>query len=212
MPRTSCLLPQVLILAVMSSVASYAETITFGGLITQSTQDGTGPAVNNTTLNAIATGDRYSVTLTFAGSITALGTYPLTGSLLTFQDPAALSSENSFGLISLTVGPDGTFDDISLLGCLLSGSGCFVGNQLAVNFKIPSVQLNAQNVTAQAIFGLTPSLDLLEDDGVTDIQGSVTNYSYTGVASVPEPSALMLLGSVLTCAAFKLLWRKDGNK
>jgi hypothetical protein len=188
----------VLTLAVLGlSVGSQAETIIFGGLVTQSTQDGTGPAVNNPALNPIATGDSYTVTLGFPGSITAPGTYNLTGSLLSFQDSSAPATENNFGLISLTIGPDGTFDDISLLGCLLSGSGCFVGNQLAVNFKIPSAQLNAQNVTAQAIPNLVPSLDLLEDDGVTDIQASLTTYSYTGASSTPEPSTLTLVGTVM---------------
>lgn len=199
-----------LIVGLLSSAAAYAGTITFGGVITQSTQDGTGPAVNNTSLNAIATGDSYMVTLNFAGSITALGTYTLTGSLLGFEDPSAPAMESNFGLISLTVSADGAFDDLSLLGCVQSGSGCFVGNQLAVNFQIPSAQLNAQNVTAQAIPGLAPSLDLLEDDGITDIQGSVTQYSYT--SAVPEPSTLLMFGTAIACAGFPLLKRKDHPK
>jgi hypothetical protein len=76
-----------------------AGTNSIGGLITQSTQDGTGPAVNNPALNNIADG-------------------------------------------------------------------------------------------AQAIFGLVPALDLLEDDRATDIQASVTTYSGSNVgsATVPEPA------------------------
>lgn len=208
MVRTSCSRSGGLILLLFSSIAAFAETITFSGLITQSTQDGTGPAVNNSTLNLISTGDSYTVTLDFAGVIAGFATYDLTGSTLSFADSAASALENKFGLISLTVGPDGAFDDISLLGCVLSGSGCFVGNQLAVNFKIPSAQLNSQNVAAQAIFGLVPSLDLLEDDGVTDIQGSVTTYS---AAPVPEPSALILLGTALACCSFALRKRKESH-
>src|SRR5207249_3705963 len=47
-----------------------AATITFSGIITQSTQDGTGPAVNNPSLNNIQDLQAYTVTLAFAGSIT----------------------------------------------------------------------------------------------------------------------------------------------
>jgi hypothetical protein len=37
-------------------------------------------------------------------------------------------------------------------------------------------------------------MDLLEDDGTTDIQGSITNYSYTAAAATPEPGTWMLTG------------------
>jgi hypothetical protein len=52
-------------------------------------------------------------------------------SLAMFSEPAASASETSFGSINLTVSPDGSFDNISLLGCLTTGSGCGVGNQLS---------------------------------------------------------------------------------
>jgi hypothetical protein len=43
---------------------------------------------------------------------------------------------------------------------------------------------------------LSPSFELLEDDGVTDIHGELSNYSYTGVsATTPEPGTLALIGS-----------------
>ncbi|HTQ86459.1 MAG TPA: hypothetical protein VMI93_09625, partial [Candidatus Solibacter sp.] len=46
-----------------------ADTITVGGSITQSTADGTGPAVNNPDLNNIADGDAFTVVLGFTGAI-----------------------------------------------------------------------------------------------------------------------------------------------
>jgi hypothetical protein len=75
------------------------------GFITQSTQNGTGPAVNNPSLNNIqdlsAKGapESYLVTIVFPGSITAPGNYNLTGSSLTFSDSAAATSEAIFGRI-----------------------------------------------------------------------------------------------------------------
>ena len=170
-----------------------ADQIVFGGLITQSTQDGTGPAVNNPALNHILDGDVYDVTLGFAGSITSPGTYTLTGATLLFSDLSAPATEGSFSSASLSVVTDGGFYDLSLLGCLSTGSGCLLGNELAANFQIPMAGLNSTNVAAHAIPGLSPSLDLLEDDGVTDIQGSVTKYSYSGATATPEPSAIVPL-------------------
>src|SRR5260370_2373119 len=166
--------------------------ITFGGLITQSTQDGTGPAVNNSSLNNILDLQAYTVTLGFSGSITAPGTYSL--SSLTFSVPSAPASEASFGSISLTITAAGAVDQFSLLGCLTTGSGCLVGNQLDANFQIPAAGLNSQNVVAT---GLDPPHPLhpLEADGLTDIQGSITSYSNTGpVSTVPEPSLAARFG------------------
>jgi hypothetical protein len=55
------------------AVAASASTISFGGVITQSTQDATGPAVNNLSLNNIQDLHGYTVTLAFPGSITVPG-------------------------------------------------------------------------------------------------------------------------------------------
>src|SRR5262249_46483815 len=109
-----------------ASVAA-ADVVSFGGTITQP-QDPSNPAANNPTLNGINSGDAYTVTLAFSGSITAPGTYG--GGTLTFTDAAAGAIESSFGAISLTITANGAFDDFSLLGCLTTGSGCPVGNQL----------------------------------------------------------------------------------
>ena len=180
--------------------AASAGVLTFSGLILQSTPDGTGPAANNLALNNIQDGDPYTVTLDLAGSafssISAPGSYDLTGGSLLFSDPSAPASEASFGSISLTVSPNGAFDDLSLLGCLTTGSGCLVGNELTANFEIPATLLNSQNVAATGLDQPHP-LDLLEDDGTTDIHGSITAFSGTASA-VPEPSSTILLACVFT--------------
>jgi hypothetical protein len=177
-----------------ASIAA-ADTISITGDITQSTQDGTGPAVNNPSLNNIQDLQSYVVTLVFPGSITSPGTFNLTGASLSFGDPSAPASETSFGSIfgalSLTITANGGFDEFSLRGCLKTGSGCLVGNQLDANFEIPAASLTSQNVTAIGLDQPHP-LDLLEDDGATDIQGSITGYS-----KVPEPSLAGLLGCFL---------------
>ena len=192
------------------AVAASAATISFGGKIIQSTQDGTGPAMNNPSLNNIKDQQAYTVTLAFAGSITAPGTYNLTGSSLMFAVPTAPATESSFGFISLTVTANGGFDDLSLLACLTTGSGpCppFVGNGMTANFRIPAAMLNSQSVTAIGLDQPHP-LDLLEDDGTTDIHGSITSYSYTGsVSAVPEPGSAILLGcSLIALVAWRRYW------
>ncbi|MBZ5631996.1 MAG: hypothetical protein LAO55_02605 [Acidobacteriia bacterium] len=165
-------------------------------------------------MNNVADGDSYIVTLGFPTSITGSGAFnPLAGATLAFLDSTASVNENSFGAVSLTVSADGSFFDFSLLGCVTTGSGCLVGNQLAVNFKIPTAMLNSQNVAAQSIPALTP-LDLLEDDGVTDIQGTVDTYSYAGaVSTVPEPSSALLLGCALAglVAVNRMQMKKEKN-
>lgn len=187
----------ILAACAFSGVAS-ADEITFGGRVTQSTQDGTGPAMNNPSLNGIEDGDIYSVTLDFPGALTSPGAFNrLAGATLQFLDAAAGVSETSFDSVSLTVSPAGSFADISLLGCLSTGSACDQGNELDANFQIPAVQLNAKNWTPQPVTGLLP-LDLLEDDGTTDIQGSVS-----AVSAVPEPAQIWMLGA----ATSAVLWR-----
>src|SRR5438093_9018232 len=131
------------------NVAS-ADIITFGGMITQA-QDPTEPAANNPTLNNIQVLQPYLVTFMFTGSITAPGTYNLTGANLAFSDATAAATETSFGSISLTITANGGFDEFSFLGCLTTGSGCLVGNQLDANFWILATGLNSQNVTATGL-------------------------------------------------------------
>ena len=189
-----------------AAISLHADTMVVSGTISQSTQDGTGPAVSNTSLNNIMDGDAYTVTLNFTGSITTPGTFTSFTSA-DFSDPANSADESSFTSVSLTIlPPSGGMDEFSLLGCLSTGSGCLFGNELDLNFMIPAGSLNLGSVAAQSVFPLTP-LDLLEDDGTTDIQGSVTGYSYSPPSNaVPEPGLLILLGSGL--AALTVFRRK----
>jgi hypothetical protein len=183
-----------------------ADTIVFQGVITQSTADGTGPAINNPALNSIADGDNFMATLNFIGAINSPGTYPLAGATLLFRDTSAGAIESDFGALSITISANGLFDDISLLGCLNSGSGCLLGNQLAANFEIDGGLLNSENVAAATIFGLSPATDLLEDDGSTDIQGSVNLYSYreSEANQVPEPATVgIAFAGLLALAAMR---------
>jgi hypothetical protein len=180
-----------------SAIAS-ADQFAFNGIITQSTADGTGPAVNNPSLENIQDLQAYTATVVFPGSITAPGTY--TGSTLTFSDPSAPASETGFSSISLTITANAGNDVFSLLACLTLGSGCAAGNQLDANFSIPATMLNSQNVAAIGLDQPHP-LDLLEDDGTTDIQGSITTYNGPAASTVPEPSSAVLLGCALAALA-----------
>jgi hypothetical protein len=170
-----------------------ADIITFGGQITQP-QDSTVPAVNNPQLNDIALGDAYTVTFTFKGTtIPGLQFSPN----LVFADTTDPVTLSSFFLVNLSIIGNGSFDDFSLLACLTGGTPCDQGNQLTANFRIPAALLKSQNVTATGLDEPHP-LDILDDGGSTDIHGSITTYSYTGVAAVPEPSTRALLVIVLT--------------
>jgi hypothetical protein len=171
--------------------AARAGTITLTGSITQSTADGTGPASNNTSLNDISDGQAYSLSLLFAGDITAPGTYHPAS--MSFTVPGAPASESAFGTITLVISNNAGNDIFSILGCLTTGTACDQGNQLTADFQIPAASLNLKNVSATGLNQPHP-LDLLEDDGTTDIQGTITGYSYTG--AVPEPSFALPLSAL----------------
>lgn len=177
--------------------AAFAGTIVFSGQITQPV-DQTNPAANNTSLNSIADGDSYLVTLGFLGQITGPGLYNTPDLTLQFVDPAAAATETAFNSVSLSITADGSLLDFSLLGCLSTGDGCNAGNELDANFAIASADLGSSNAAAQLIPGLSPALDLLEDDGLTDVQGTVNTFS-----SVPEPAT----GGLLAVGAGALLLR-----
>jgi len=201
--------------AVCGSVSlSYADSVFWSGSISQSPSDASQTAVNNPTLNSIFDFQAFSVTLDFNGSILAPGTYKnLIGATLTFTDGSAGAIETAFDTIFLTITANGGLDDFSLLGCLTTGSfGCFGGNQLDANFEIPAAGLNSQGVTATGLDQPHP-LDLLEDDGATEVQGTITGYSYTAAAPVPEPSSLGLssLGALLVVSGHVLV-RKSNSR
>ena len=184
-----------------------ASTILLGGSITQSTADGTGPAVANPSLNNILDLEPYTITLDTAQSITAPGLYTLTGSSLVFAVPSAPAMESDFGTVTLSVAANGSFLDFNLLACL-SGADCTIGNFLSASFEIPASSVGQLGVTATGLDQPHP-LDLLEDDGTTDIQGSVTTYSNTAPASAvtPEPSSGSLVALSLFCVAALAVFR-----
>jgi len=180
--------------------------MTIVGAINQSVQDGTGPAVNNTDLNSITDGDSYTVNLSFLGSISSPGTFDLTDFNVTFGTSAAGLVERGFNSATVSINQSSGLDTISILACLTSGSGCSQGNELDLNFATPAMSLNAANAVVFPLFGLLP-FDLLEDDGITDIHGSVTGYSYAPSSAVPEPSALFLLAGGFAAVVLKRMKR-----
>jgi len=137
-------------LSCLTGIASLrADTVTITGNINQAIEDGTGPAVNNPSLNSIHDGAAYTVNLSFTGSITSPGTFNLNGLRILFGVPSAGSTENSFDSASLTVAQSGAFDQVSILACLTTGSACNQGNELDLNFSVLPTNLNVQNAAAQ---------------------------------------------------------------
>lgn len=141
--------------------------------------------------------------------ITGPGSFDLTGSSLTFDVAAALASEENFDLISLTFAADGSQDDVSLLGCI-GEAECSIGNALSANFSIPAAGLFSTDVGA-AGFDQPHPLDLLEDDEITDIQGTITSYSAIQAPIVPEPSSLSLIAVALAAGTLVISVRHRGS-
>lgn len=129
------------------------HTITFGGSVAAA-PGGTGPAVNNPSLNNIQDDDSYLVTLGFTGSITAPGTYPLPGASLVFSDLNESASESSFSSVSLSVVTDGAYYDLSLLGCLSTGSGCLMGTRCRQTFR-SRLPISTQPTSVRRAFHLS---------------------------------------------------------
>jgi hypothetical protein len=185
-----------------------ADTITVTGAVTQSTEDGTGPAINNPSLNTILDGDAFTVILSFDGSINAPGVFGLTGLNIIFRGAFADAVERNFDSGLLTVTQTSGFDDFSLFGCLTTGSGCNQGNELDLNFIIPSGQFGGQSVVAEGVPDLLP-MELLEDDGATDIHGSITSYS--NASATPEPGSALLTGAGLMALSVIMRYRRSYN-
>jgi hypothetical protein len=187
-----------------------AGTLVITGSISQSTADGTGPASNNPSLNNIQDLQPYSLTLQFSNAIPGAGTFDLTGSLLSLDVAAAAASETQFGSISLTVTDNGAVEDLSLLACI-AGADCFAGNELTADFSIPAGSLFSSNAAAVGLDQPHP-LELLEDDGITDIQGSITSYSggQAQASAVPEPSSCFLAAAAALGGIIRLSARRRG--
>lgn len=183
-----------------------ADTIYLDGAVTQDLNDSGETAVNNPSLNNILDGDLFTITLTFNGAATVPGSINLVSVL--FEDNSQPASEGGFISGTMVIAADSGNDDFEVLGCLLDPVSCTQGNELDLNFQIPAAGLNEFGVTPQIIPGLTPPVDLLEDYGSTEIQGSVTSYSYVPDAAAPEPASLVLLGSALLALMTTSLWRK----
>jgi hypothetical protein len=185
-------------LCFLASSGARAGTITLAGSITLDTQDGGTPAVANPSLNNIVDGDNFTIVLNFAGAITSPGTFSTTS--LVFSDVGATAIESSFISGQMSVLSGGT-TEFSVLGCLIDSTSCLSGNQLALEFQIPASSLTSTGVSAQAIPSLLP-IDLLEDGGSTDIQGTLTDYSYSGpiTTAAPEPASFGLAGIGLAMA------------
>ena len=174
-----------LLLCLIPACAS-ASTVSIGGFITQSTPDGTGPALNNPSLNNIIDLQPYTLTLVTPTDITGPGFYTLTGSSLIFSVPSAPATETLFGATSLSVAADGSFADFSLFACVTSGD-CGTGNSLSASFQVPLGAVAGLDVAATGQDQPHP-FELLEDDGVTDLHGSISTYSNTAQVVTPEPS------------------------
>ena len=200
-------LPLVCLVAVTGVTDLRADTITVAGLIQQSTEDGTGPAVNNPTLNLLRDGDLFTILLSFAGAFDAPGVYSLTAADLVFSTPALPNLEADFDSATLIIARSGASDVISILACLTTGSGCDTGNELDLNFMVPAADFHGHNVATAQVPGVLP-LDLLEDDGVTDIHGSIDQFSSS--TSTPEPTSFLLAGSALITVG--LLGMKRRNR
>jgi len=176
-----------------------ADIVQVTGTITQDLTDSGATAGSNPALEAIKDGDLYSVQLTFNGPILAPGVFSLTS--VQFKDLTHPVVENAFISGSMTITQSSGVDTFSALGCLIDAVTCLAGNQLDLNFEIPSSGLNMTGVAASAVPGIFPSMDLLEDGGSSDIHGTVTSYGL--VAAAPEPPARPILVAAAAC----ILWR-----
>lgn len=183
-------LPALLFFSCVFAATAPASTITLTGSVTQSTVDGTGPALSNPSLNNITDGEIFTLTLSPATDFTGPGLYVLTGSSLVFVVPAASATEGNFDVITLAVNRNGSFDDFSLLACL-TATDCTSGNELTANFRIAAANIDGTAVPVTDLDQPHP-LDLLEDDGTTDLHASISTYTNTAQSLLPEPNFLPL--------------------
>ena len=198
-----------LLACVLCGLTARADMILITGTVTQDLADSGETAIENPALDQINDGDAFTVRLDFAGSANDAGLTD-TSSVL-FTDTTASVSENGFISGVMDVSLASGEDQFSVLACLLDPVSCTEGNQLDLNFQILATAFNQSGVAAQFIPGLTPALDLLEDGGNTEIQGSISGYSYVATTTAaPEPSSLMFVGGAIACLS--LLKRGRHNR
>ncbi len=190
----------------LASGVAQGTMITLGGTVTQSPQDGGATAVANPALNNVVDADAFTIQLSFAGPIGGPGAIPLTS--VSFVDTTVSAYELGFISGTAVITTAGSMSQFAVVGCLISASSCLTGNQLALNFQVPTSSLTGSNISAQPIPALL-AVDLLEDDGATEIQGTLSNYSYTGTTSTPEPSTLTMIAIGAGCLL--LSRRRSGN-
>lgn len=190
-----CRLACLVSIAALVAVVPCGGAITFTGAITQGIAELGGAPVANPTLASVTIGDPFTVTLSLPVSPGDSGTYPLAAIL--FTDTLQNVSESAFISGTLIITTDGTTDYLTVLACLIDSVSCAAGNQLALNLTIPFGKTTAAGVSAGAVPGLLP-LDLLEDNGLTDIHGAITTYAFSApAAATPEPATALLAALAL---------------
>ena len=194
------------LLILLSTSCAYlsADTITIDGLITQSTPDGTGPATFNPSLNNIQDQQAYTLTLEIPAVIGVPGFYNLNGSSLAFEVPDAPAEETAFDAISLSITSSAGVDTFSLSACI-TGQDCSTGNMVTANFSIPAIGLSESNVAAMGLDQPHP-FELLEDDGVTDIQASIVQYAGPKSGIISRSSPITYGRSRSRAATFSRCW------
>lgn len=201
-------------LLVCAAVSLHADSIAITGQIYSVTVNN--PPSNASLLNVGL--DPFSAVLTFNLPDPASGTpfpggntYALPGATLQFSDasaPPSGASESNFDSITMTLFQSAGYDQFSVVARLPPDGNCSLGNELLLTFIGPSGSLSGNTSTniPHAAFtsqnGGIPPVELLEDSGATDIQGSVSTYTYTPSSPVPEPASFVLLGSGV------LAWRR----
>jgi hypothetical protein len=176
--------------------AGSADTITLSGSLFSVSL---GPSIFNPSLNSAQFGDEFMLQFTVVPSLAGPGVYSMTGA--SFTDVTASASETAIQSGTLSVSAAGSDLVFSGFACVQSGS-CSTGNELDLNFSIPQ-SLLISSASTMSVFGLK-DFELLEDDGATDLIGSLTRYQ-----AIPEPSSALLIVSGII-ASFVFVKRHIG--
>lgn len=167
------------------AIGATADTITLSGSLFSVSL---GPAAFNPSLNGAQFGDQFIVQFTVTPPLASPGVYAITSA--SFTDLTASATETGIDTGTLNISASGSDFVFSGFACVQAGN-CSTGNELDLNFSVPqSLLLSAASTTS--VPGLK-DFELLEDDGATDLIGSLTSYQ-----TVPEPSSALLLFSGIT--------------